>query len=72
MASVGVILKIANRRNETPEEFVTKLRSGSEQDIQDFRVINAHDLAEADKIALCGHYPLSVFRPPTSALSKED
>ena len=72
ITSVGVILKVSNHRKETPEEFVVKLRSGSGQDIEDFRTVNAHMLAKADKITQCAHYPDSVIGLPTSVLDLED
>jgi len=72
MTSVRVTLKLANDNDETPEEAVRILRSGTEELIKSFRVINANMLAKADKITQCSRYPHSVTGLPTSVLGLED
>lgn len=72
MASVRRILKLANNNDETPEEAVEILRSGSKELVESFRVINANMLTKADKITQCAHYPDSVIGLPSSVSGLED
>ena len=72
MSSVRITIKLANDNEETPEEAVRILRSGAEELVESFRVINANMLAKADKITQCAHYPDSVIGLPSSVLGLED
>ena len=60
MTSVKILLKVTNKNNETPEEAVRILRSGSQEEIETFRRMNAAALMASDKISQCVHYPNSL------------
>lgn len=57
MSSVKVLLMVADKNKETPEAALSMLRSGSREEIETFRRINASALIKSDKIAGCSHYP---------------
>lgn len=51
---------VADKNKETPEDALSILRSGSREEIETFRRMNAAALIESDEIVKCAHYPDSL------------